>query len=99
MYASIKILECWQLSLPSFTALNYFSIHTDLVVPFSLFTFDFTFECCGVVVKLSNLQCSVFFQLLGQGRKVLYSTEICTQCKTGNDSTEMLHVKYFTRVT
>ena len=43
---------------------------------FFLFTFDCTFELCVVDVKSSNLQCNVFFHLLGQGREVLFSTEM-----------------------
>ena len=68
------------------------------MILFLLFTFDCRFECCGVVVKFSNLPCNAFFQLLAQ--EMLFSTEMCAQsCAKGHDSTEMRHAKLFTSVT
>ena len=70
------------------------------MILFQLFTSDFTFECFGVVVKFSNLQCNIFFQLLFQGRGMFFSTEVWAQsCAKCDDGTEMCPVNSFTSVT
>ena len=66
---------------------------------FLLFTFDYTFKCCGVAVKFSNLQCNIFIQLLDQSSGVLFSTEMCVQSAKDNGGTETSHANAFTIVT
>ena len=63
---------------------------------FPLFTFDYAFECCGVAIKISNLQCKV--QMLGQVGGVSFSTKICVQCAKDNNGSEISHMNFFTSV-
>ena len=74
-------------------------IDRELMILFLLFTIDYTCKCCGVVATFSNFPCNVLFQVLGQGRVMLFFTEICAQsCAKSDDNTEMHHVKFFTSV-
>ena len=98
-YSSLN--ELFRIYLPSITALwvslKYKHRNRD---SFLLFTFDYTFKCGGVVVIFTNLPCNVFFQLLDQGRGMLFSIEMCAQsCAKVINSTEMCHVNFFTSVT
>ena len=67
LYASMKVFKCW-LTDANWQSLSSF---TDSLIHFLLCTFDYPFQYCGVIVKLSNLQWNVFFQLLCQGRECI----------------------------